>query len=72
MGSTGLPIKFPILTGRNHFRAVICYALPVVEIDGYAYLVSFVETEEEVFLKTVIPSRKATRKYFGREKMDEI
>ena len=35
----------------------------VVEIDGYAYLVPFVETEKEVFLKTVIPSRKATRKY---------
>jgi len=38
----------------------------VVEIDGYAYLVPFVETEEEVFLKTLIPSRKATRKYLGR------
>lgn len=39
----------------------------VVEIDGYVYLVPFVETEEEVFLKTVIPSRKATRKYLGKE-----
>ena len=40
----------------------------VVEIEGYAYLVPFVETEEEVFLKTVIPSRKATKKYLGRRK----
>lgn len=35
----------------------------VVRIRGYAYLVPFVETESEVFLKTIIPSRKATRNY---------
>ena len=35
----------------------------VVDIEGYAYLVPFVETEDEVFLKTVIPSRKATKTY---------
>ncbi len=35
----------------------------VVQVDDYAYLVPFIETEEEVFLKTIIPSRKATRKY---------
>lgn len=35
----------------------------VVNIDHYAYLVPFVETENEVFLKTIIPSRKATRDY---------
>jgi hypothetical protein len=35
----------------------------VVEVDKYVYLVPFVETESEIFLKTVIPSRKATRKY---------
>ena len=34
-----------------------------VEIDQYAYLVPYVETEEEVFLKTVIPSRKFTKLY---------
>ncbi|MCK6563043.1 toxin [bacterium] len=37
----------------------------VVEIHGYAWLVPLVETAEEVFLKTVIPNRKATRKYPG-------
>jgi uncharacterized DUF497 family protein len=37
--------------------------LLVVRIRGYAYLVPFVETEKEVFLKTIIPSRKATRTY---------
>jgi len=39
----------------------------VVRIRGYAYLVPFVETENEVFLKTIIPSRKATRQYLSEE-----
>jgi len=37
----------------------------VVDVDGYAYLVPYVETDEEIFLKTVIPSRKATKQYLG-------
>ncbi|MGQ0709010.1 MAG: BrnT family toxin [Rhodoferax sp.] len=37
----------------------------VVELAGYAYLVPFVEDEESFFLKTIIPSRKATRDYLG-------
>jgi len=37
----------------------------VVNVDGYAYLVPFVEDEVQVFLKTIIPSRKATRDYLG-------
>lgn len=37
----------------------------VVDVAGYAYLVPFVEDEREVFLKTIIPSRKATRDYLG-------
>ena len=37
----------------------------VVMIEGYAYLVPFVESETEIFLKTIIPSRKATKKYAG-------
>ncbi len=35
----------------------------VVEIDGYAWLVPYVENEDEIFLKSVIPSRKATKHY---------
>ncbi len=35
----------------------------VAEYENYAYLVPFVEDAEKVFLKTVIPSRKATKKY---------
>jgi uncharacterized DUF497 family protein len=39
--------------------------ISVVVIEGYAYLVPFVENEEETFLKTIIPSRKATKQYLG-------
>jgi uncharacterized DUF497 family protein len=35
----------------------------VVVIDDYAYLVPYVEDEDEIFLKTIIPSRKATARY---------
>lgn len=35
----------------------------VVELDGYVHLVSFVEEKDHFFLKTIIPSRKATRNY---------
>ena len=35
----------------------------VVVSDGYVYLVPFVEEGDHYFLKTVIPSRKATRDY---------
>ena len=40
----------------------------VVEIDNYAYLVPFVEDDQGKFLKTIIPSRKATREYLGGNK----
>jgi len=41
----------------------------VVQIDDYVYLIPFIENEHEVFLKTIIPSRKATKKYLkGDEK----
>ena len=37
----------------------------VVAVDGYAYLVPYVEDNREIFLKTIIPSRKATKHYLG-------
>ena len=37
----------------------------VVKVESYAYLVPFVEDEKGKFLKTIIPSRKATREYLG-------
>lgn len=43
----------------------------VVEIKGYAYLVPYVENGERLFLKTIIPSRKATRDYLKQLKKGE-
>ena len=37
----------------------------VVAMDGYAFLVPFVQEEGGYFLKTIIPSRKATRDFLG-------
>ena len=38
----------------------------VIKIDDYVYLVPYVETENEIFLKTIIPSRKATKHYLNK------
>ncbi len=35
----------------------------VIEHENYAYRIPFVEDEEKIFFKTIIPSRKATKKY---------
>ncbi len=42
----------------------------VVRREDYVYLVPFVEDEHTVFLKTIIPSRKATKRYLGEESDD--
>ena len=43
----------------------------VVALDGHVYLVPYVEESGYYFLKTVIPSRKATRYYLLRSAPDE-
>jgi hypothetical protein len=43
----------------------------VIALDGYVYLVPYVEEPGYYFLKTVIPSRKATRDYLSRSSPDE-
>ncbi|MBN2313942.1 MAG: DUF4258 domain-containing protein [Sedimentisphaerales bacterium] len=40
----------------------------IVNVEGYVCLVPFVEDEQSIFLKTIIPSRKMTRKYLGDDK----
>jgi uncharacterized DUF497 family protein len=35
----------------------------LVQVEDYVVAVPFVETDTEIFLKTIIPSRKATRQY---------
>lgn len=41
--------------------------ISAVIVEDYVYLVPFVETDAQIFLKTIIPSRAATRKYLGGE-----
>ncbi len=39
----------------------------VLDIEDYIYCVPFVESETEIFLKTIFPSRPFTKKYLNRE-----
>ena len=39
----------------------------IVDVRNYAYIVPFVEDEEKYFLKTIYPSREATKKYLNKE-----
>jgi hypothetical protein len=43
----------------------------IINIDNYAYLVPFVESEREIFLKTIIPSQEATKQYLRGQDTDE-
>jgi uncharacterized DUF497 family protein len=52
------PAKYP----RQRILVVAC--------DNYVYLVPFVEEKDYFFLKTLIPSRKATRDYLNRGETD--
>jgi uncharacterized DUF497 family protein len=40
----------------------------LVKIEDYIYSVPYVEDDEKMFLKTIIPNSKATKKYFGGER----
>ncbi|OHE59157.1 MAG: toxin [Thermodesulfovibrio sp. RBG_19FT_COMBO_42_12] len=42
--------------------------IATVKIGDYAYLVPYVQESDEIFLKTIIPSRKATNKYVRQQK----
>ena len=37
--------------------------IATVRIEDYVYLVPYVHKSDEIFLKTILPSRKATNKY---------
>lgn len=38
----------------------------VMAIDNYAYIVPFVDNDDEIFLKTIFPSRKYTKIYLAK------
>ena len=42
--------------------------IATIWIDDYAYLVPYVQERDEIFLKTIIPSRKATSKFMEPQK----
>ncbi len=35
----------------------------VLVMDNYVYVIPFVESEEKIFLKTIMPNRKLTKRY---------
>jgi len=37
----------------------------VVEIDNYCYMVPYVKSDDSIFLKTIFPSRKMTKRFIG-------
>jgi uncharacterized DUF497 family protein len=47
-----------------------CQRIFVIQRDDYVYLVPFVEEERLIALKTIIPSRKATKQYLQKEPDD--
>ncbi len=42
----------------------------IVNVRDYAYIVPFVEDEKKYYLKTIYPSREATKKYLRKEDED--
>lgn len=48
-----------IVPGKGKFRRQKQY---VLEFNNYIYVVPFVEESEHVFLKTIIPSRRLTKR----------
>ena len=42
-----------------------CQRIFIISVDGYAYIVPFVEDDDVIFLKTIVPSRKMTKLYLG-------
>ena len=40
----------------------------LVKIENYIYSVPYIEDDAKIFLKTIIPNRKATKPYLGGEK----
>ncbi len=43
----------------------------IIEINDYIYLVPYVEDKQKLFLKTIYPSRKYTKKYLERNKNEK-
>lgn len=62
--STGAVID--VIENRNNEKYKDQFMF-IIEIDSYAHIVPFVENDDEIFLKTIYPSRKATKECLNRE-----
>ena len=49
-----------IVSGKHKFSHQSQY---LVAVNNYVYIVTFVEEKDHVFLKTIIPSRKMTKRH---------
>jgi hypothetical protein len=61
------PLMVPMTCGRSFGEPQRIF---VIQRDNYVYLVPFVEDDRLIALKTIIPSRKATKQYLEREPDD--
>lgn len=52
---------------RTKYEGQLFY---LVDVDGYVYLVPFVQEENRIFLKTIFPNRKHTKKYLTQRAID--
>lgn len=59
---TNGPLDIIKNNSKNHTKQFM-YVIPYKK---YIYVVPFVENENEIFLKTIYPSRKYTKLYFGK------
>jgi len=48
---------------ENRYKGQQCY---IIEVEGYIFVVPYIEMEGSIFLKTIFPSRKFTKRYLGR------
>jgi hypothetical protein len=71
--------EFVFLVGQGHVLDILEHPnqqryrgqrIFVVQRDDYVYLVPFVEDDKLIALKTIIPSRKATKQYLEKEPDD--
>jgi hypothetical protein len=61
-GNTLADIDHPL---KSHYPKQKVF---IVEFSGYAYVVPYVEDGTKIFLKTIYPSRKMTRKYLSKRR----
>lgn len=59
-GKTLADINHPLISKYLNQKVFI------VEFDEYAYVVPYVEDDTKIFLKTIYPSRRRTKKYLSK------